>query len=165
MESSQASSVAFGVPIASVEVQHSVASSLARGVDVGALVNVVRCCVVHRRDVVIAHRVRSRRSELDRPRRGPLVASRRVATHPTVSGSTSAASFVLPRISISTLSSSLMQTHHHPSALPPNHRIKVVRSAHSTAQTLRSCAALYARRWASEANPRLHSVSAAPVNR
>jgi hypothetical protein len=34
-----------------------------------------------------------------------------------------------------------------------NNRIKVVRSAHSTAQKLRSCASLYAKRYASEQKP------------
>lgn len=36
------------------------------------------------------------------------------------------------------------------SAKNSNQRIKVVRFAHSTAQELRTCAALYAHRWASQ---------------
>ena len=124
---SPSSSAVFSTSSVSLVARHFVARSRAGGVHVLALVNLVRRRTVHRYGVVVAHRVYSRRSEVNRARRGPLAVCRRVATPPTVIDSTSVASFVLPRIRVSALSSAPMKTYRHPVNLPPNQRFVVTR--------------------------------------
>ena len=120
---SHAFSVGVGVQFSSSVVRHFVASSRARTVHVVALVNAVRCRVVHRCGVIIAPRVGSRRSEIHRTRRGPLEASRRFLAHPAVIHSALSTSFQHSRIGASALSSLSMLKQRHSFRLPPHHRL------------------------------------------